>query len=199
MKAQKQTIGDAITGTGHENISKALFRMMTFVMRLSDLIGKQSERNFKTLGLKKNQIVVDYGCGPARYVKNASEAVGPKGKVYAVDIHPMAIENVKTKIKKYGLNNVEAIHAEGYSSPVPNRVADVVYALDMFHMIENPTLFIRELTRIVTFQGFIIIEDGHQSRSTTIQKIMDSNLLCIYQQNKRHVVCKRKETKCLPA
>lgn len=199
MNSQNRTFGDVVTGTGHENIPGVLFQMMAFIMKLRDFFGNQSTKNFNRLGLKKNQIVVDYGCGPARYIKPASQTVGPKGIVYAVDIHPIAIANVQSKIEKYELSNVKAIQADGYNCAVPSRVADVVYALDMFHMIEQPTELIKELARIVTFQGLIIIEDGHQSRMSTIQKIKDSNLLCVFNQNKNHIVCKLKETKCLPA
>ncbi|MDX8341108.1 methyltransferase domain-containing protein [Draconibacterium sp. IB214405] len=187
-----------ITGYGHENIPNIGFKLMEFAMKISDLFVGQSERNFSRLPLKEGQIVVDYGCGPARYVKNASETVGPNGKVFAIDIHPMAISNVNRKIEKHGLTNVEALQADGYSCALPNRIADVVYALDMFHMIEQPTELIRELARIVMFHGIIVIEDGHQSRAETLEKIKASGLLCVCSENKHHVVCKLKETKCLP-
>ena len=198
MKATHTTHLNRITGYGRENIPNLFFRMMSFAMKLSDIFGGQSERNFSRLPLKDGQIVVDYGCGPARYIQNASETVGPNGKVFAVDIHPMAIDNVNRKIEKHGLTNVEAIQADGYSSALPNRIADVVYALDMFHMIEQPTELIRELARIVMFHGIIVIEDGHQPRELTIEKIKESGLLYICSENKYHVVCKLKEAKCLP-
>ncbi len=118
MKTKKKTIGNVMTGTGREYIPNVFFKMMTFAMKMTDVIGNYSNNNFKTLELKENQTVVDYGCGPARYIKNASEAVGPEGKVIAVDIHPMAIENVNKKIEKHGLKNVEAVQADGYSCSI---------------------------------------------------------------------------------
>ena len=65
------------------------FRIMTFMMFIVDLFG-HSERKFKTLGLKTGQTVVDYACGPARYIKNASEAVGPETsqQVTQMRLHP---------------------------------------------------------------------------------------------------------------
>lgn len=198
METTHTTISNRITGNGRENIPNLFFKMMTFLMKLSDLFAGQSERNFSRLPIKEGQIVVDYGCGPARYIKNASETVGTNGRVFAVDIHPMAISNVNRKIEKHALSNVEAIQADGYSCTLPNGIADVVYALDMFHMIEHPTELIRELARIVMYHGIIVIEDGHQPRTKTIEKIKNSGLLCIYSENKHHVVCKLKETKCLP-
>jgi len=198
METTYTTHLNRVTGQGRENIPNLFFKLMSFAMKLRDVFARQSERNFSRLPIKKGQIVVDYGCGPARYIKNASEKVGPGGKVFAVDIHPMAISNVTRKIEKYRLSNVEAIQANGYTCALPNRIADVVYALDMFHMIEQPTELIRELARIVLFNGIIVIEDGHQPRELTLKKIKESGLLCIYSENKHHVVCQLKETKCLP-
>ena len=176
-------------GQGKEYIPNPFFRMMTFLMRIVDLFGNYSNRNFKKLQLKENQVVVDYGCGPARYVKNASLAVGPKGKVYAVDIHPMAMEHVERIIRYNNLSNVEAVLADGYYCKIPNQIADVVYALDMFHMIDNTTELLKELNRIVKTDGRIIIEDGHQPRAKTVDKIEQAGILKIVDQNKYHVVC----------
>lgn len=197
MKTKKKTIGEVMTGTGREHIPNVFFSLMSFTMKLTDVFGNHSKKNFQTLNLQEGQIVVDYGCGPARYIKNASETVGPKGKVFAVDIHPMAVDNVNRKIEKHGLKNVEAVQANGYSCSIKKNTADIVYALDMFHMIENPTELLTELARIVKPNGKVIIEDGHQPRSKTIGKIENSNLFTILKQNKNHVVCTLKETKYL--
>jgi len=197
METKKKTIGDVMTGTGREHIPNVFFSMMSFAMKLTDVFGNHSNKNFHTLDLQQGQVVVDYGCGPSRYVKNASETVGPKGKVFAVDIHPMAIDNVNKKIEKYNLKNVVAVRANDYSCSIKDNTADVVYALDMFHMIENPTELLTELARIVKPNGTVLIEDGHQPRSKTINKIEDSGLFTIFKQNKHHVVCTLKETKYL--
>lgn len=190
MKSEKKTISGVMYGKGREHIPNFFFRMMTFLMKTMDVLTNNSEKHFNTLGLKENQVVVDYGCGPARYIKNASETVGEKGKVFAVDIHPMAIDNVNRKTEKYGLKNVEAVLAEGYSCSIPDNTADVVYALDMFHMIEQPKELFSEMARIVKPNGIVLIEDGHQPRSATISKIENAGIFVISEQNKHHIVCK---------
>jgi ubiquinone/menaquinone biosynthesis C-methylase UbiE len=178
-------------GKEHEQIPNAAFSIMTFAMKVIDLLSNYSNKNFKNLGLKEGQIVVDYGCGPARYIANASKAVGSKGRVYAVDIHPKAIEAVNSKIAKYNLTNVEPLLANDYNSRVPDNSADVVYALDMFHMISDPLPFLVELARMVKPRGCVIIEDGHQARSETKRKIEKAKLFFLERENKHHVVCKR--------
>jgi len=192
METEKKTISDHMHGKGREYIPNSIFRMMTLAMKTMDVFAHYSNKHFKTLDLKKNQIVVDYGCGPARYIKNASQAVGKNGKVYAVDIHPMAIQHVEKIISKHSLENVESILAEGYSCSLPDKTSDVVYALDMFHMVENPGELLRELARIVKTDGKVIIEDGHQPRKETLGKINKAGIFSIVSQNKYHVVCSPK-------
>jgi ubiquinone/menaquinone biosynthesis C-methylase UbiE len=190
MKNSK-SVGDTLTGKERERAPAIAFRMMTAFMKMMDFLGNFSERNFKTLELKPGQYVIDYGCGPARYIKNASNVVGDGGKVFAVDIHPLAIKKVKAKIKKFNLLNVEAVLAEGYYTPIADETADVIYALDMFHMIRQPKPFLTELNRLIKQDGIIIIEDGHQPRSDTIQKIQDAGVMKIVQENRFHVKCKK--------
>jgi ubiquinone/menaquinone biosynthesis C-methylase UbiE len=181
---------NTLTGKGKEFIPDVAFKVMTAMMKLSDLLFNSSARNIKALDLKPGQTVIDYGCGPARYVKNASDIVGKNGKVIAIDIHPLAIKNVENKIRKYQLTNVEVVLASGYDTGLEAGIADVVYALDMFHMIENPTELLNELARLVKTDGRVIIEDGHQSRMETKWKIEKSKYLIIVRETKSFVECK---------
>ena len=182
---------DSVKGKKIERIPNIAFRIMTFVMTLVDLIENYSSKIFKTLDLKYDQTVIDYGCGPARYIEKASKTVGELGKVIAVDIHPLAIKNVKARIKKHQLKNVEAVLASGYTTTIDSKIADIVYALDMFHMIQQPDELLKELTRLIKDNGIIIIEDGHQSRNETKQKIENAGILNIIEETKSHMKCEK--------
>lgn len=188
---QRNTMGDFLSGKNRESIPNFAFKAMTLVMKLMDMFGQYSRKNFETLGLKPGQTVIDYGCGPARYIEFASNAVGKEGRVIAVDVHPLAIAKVKGKIDKLNLSNVEAILAEKYSTSISAEIADIVYALDMFHMIAQPNEFLKELSRLAKRDGTIIIEDGHQPRTDTIQKIEKTGFLKIVQETKSHVKCQK--------
>ena len=166
--------------------------MMSFSMKVVDKLKNYSEKNFNTLGIKAGQTVIDYGCGPARYIANASKSVGETGKVIAVDIHPLAVKDAKRKAEELGLKNVEVVLAKGYDTPLQSGIADVVYALDMFHMIDSTNLFLKELSRLAKDDGLIIIEDGHQSRTNTKKKISDSGILKIIEETKKHVKCRKR-------
>ena len=180
-----------MTGKGREKIPNIAFRGMAFIMKLMDLFTNYSGKNIRALDIKPGQTVIDYGCGPARYIKDASMMVGPSGKVIATDIHPLAIKTVNDKIKKFKLSNVNATLATGYKTDIESEIADVVYALDMFHMIEQPKELLTELSRLVKMDGRVIIEDGHQPRSETKMKIEDSKILRIVKETKSFVECIR--------
>ncbi len=115
--------------------------------------------------------------------------VGEEGKVYAVDIHPLAIEAVIKKIKKFNLDNVEPVLVDGYTCGLTDGTADVIFAIDMFHNISNPEAFLKELRRIIKQGGFLIIEDGHQPREQTKEKIVSSKLWNIIEETKDHLRC----------
>ncbi|WP_372642176.1 class I SAM-dependent methyltransferase [Ancylomarina sp.] len=182
-------VASLMTGKGRENIPNLAFRGMAFFMKLMDFLTNYSSRNIRVLNIKSGQTVIDYGCGPARYIKDASRMVGTSGKVIAVDIHPLAIKNVNDKIKKYKLSNVDATLATGYKTDIESEIADVIYALDMFHMIEQPKELLTELGRLVKMDGRVIIEDGHQPRSETKIKIENSKILKIVRETKSFVEC----------
>ena len=145
---KKNTIADFVSGRNRESIPNIAFRAMTLIMKLMDVFGQYSRKNFETLGLKPGQTVIDYGCGPARYIEFASTAVGKAGRVIAVDVHPLAVAKVKEKIERLNLLNVEAVLAEKYTTSISDEIADIVYALDLFHMIEQPNVFLKELSSL---------------------------------------------------
>ncbi len=192
MKQNNNKIEDNLFGKNKDKIPNIAFRIMTSMMNIVDLIMNKANSNFKTLGLKEGQVVVDYGCGPARYIENASKAVGAAGKVYAVDIHPLAIEKVNIKIKQKQLNNVEAVLADAYVTPINKESVDVVYALDMFHMVSSPLELLQEFHRLLKHKGIAIIEDGHQKRSESIEKIISSGLFTIIEESESNIKCVKK-------
>jgi ubiquinone/menaquinone biosynthesis C-methylase UbiE len=162
---------------------------MNLTFNIIDLFFPYIDRRVKGFGIRDGMTVVDYGCGPGRYTTRFAKLVGETGKVYAVDIHEIAIETVKSKIDKYQLRNIVPLLAMGYNSGVPDHVADIVCAIDMFFIIKQPTEFLAELKRITKQDGLLIIDDGHQPRQATRQKILDSGLWRIVQETNDHLKC----------
>jgi ubiquinone/menaquinone biosynthesis C-methylase UbiE len=175
-------------GKSMERMPDIGFRMMSFMFRLKDIFFPIDKR-IDTFGIRKGFTVIDYGCGPGRYLTKVSGLVGEKGKVYAADIHELAIKSVKKKMEKCSLRNIEPVLVEGYSCPIDDHTADIIYAVDMFHMIKEPEPFLKELHRLLKRDGFLIIDDGHQSRTEAKTKINNSKIWNITEETKDHLKC----------
>lgn len=171
-------------------MSDMSFRMMTLFFKVIDFLHPHIGKRVRKFGLKEGMTTVDYGCGPGRYTMKFAEIVGEKGKVYALDIHHLAIKTVRRKIERYNLKNVEPILIHGYDSTLPDGTADIVCAIDMFWVIKEPTKFLREIKRITRKDGTLVVDDGHQPRSTTKKKILNSELWDIIEETRDHLKCK---------
>jgi ubiquinone/menaquinone biosynthesis C-methylase UbiE len=171
-----------------DRVSDFSFRAMTWTFRVADFIFPKHDR-LTAFAIRRGFTVVDYGCGPGRYIAEASRRVGPQGKVYAVDVHELAIAAVRKVIAEHNLTNVIPVLAKGYNSGLPDNAADLIYALDMFHGVKDPVALLAELRRIVKSGGSLILEDGHQSREKTRVKIAHSSLWRIASEEKTYVTC----------
>ena len=173
-----------------ERMSNTSFRLMNVIFHVMDFIYPYIDKRIAKFGIQPGMTVVDYGCGPGRYAIRFAKLVGEQGKVFAVDIHELAVEAVKKKIDKYGLKNVVPILANGYDSTLSDHIADVVCAIDMFHVIRNPTDFLAELKRITKKDGFLVVDQGHQRRKTTKANVLKSGHWDIFEETRDHLKCK---------
>jgi ubiquinone/menaquinone biosynthesis C-methylase UbiE len=155
-------------------LSNAAYRLMAAEYAVQDLLVRGFEKVLDGFAIRPGWTVVDYGCGPGRYLRRASALVGPRGRVYAADVSEVAVGLAKRRIARQGLPNVVVMRIEDGKSRIPSACADLVYALDMFHAVRDPTAFLREIRRIVKPAGRLILEDGHQLRARTLRKIAES-------------------------
>jgi ubiquinone/menaquinone biosynthesis C-methylase UbiE len=177
-----------IFGNNMDRIPDIAFKLMSWMFIIRDRF-MSPWSILDEFAIERGQTVVDYGCGPGSYLKRVSELVGPEGRVLAVDIHDLAIKAVKRRIDKEQLSNVIAVRADGGNSALPDETADVVYALDMFHMVREPEVFLRELNRLCKDKGLLYIDNGHQSRETARSKIRSSGAWEIVEETRRYLKC----------
>ncbi len=181
-----------IFGNEMDKMADWTFRVMAFIFYVTDLFLPVNKK-LAPFNIRNGATVVDYGSGTGRYLKKASELVGISGTVYAVDIHELAIKSAYRQIKKHDLRNVKPVKTDGNSTDIPSHCADLIFALDMFHMIRNTFIFFNELHRISKADGTLIIEDGHQPRSLSKEKILKSGLWEVVEENKTFLKCKPKK------
>ena len=178
-----------LSGYEVEHIPNVAFRLMSFVFTIRDILFGV-DKKLDQFGIKEGMSVVDFGCGPGSYIEPASLLVGETGKVYAVDVHPLAIKSVKERARKKSLENVVPLLSTGYPVAIENHSADLIHALDMFHHIKDSSGFFKELHRILKPDGILFIESGHQPLGDAKQKILNSGCWAILKEERNMFKCK---------
>lgn len=135
----------------------------------------------KKIPLKEGITVVDYGSGIGHYTLPIAEFVGLKGKVFAVDIQPLAIKTVKEKAAKHGLTNVESILIDSYDTEIPDSSVDIVLLIDTLHLIEDCDVLFQEIHRILKQDGIIFMDKGHLKMSRAKEIVESTELFTIVQ------------------
>jgi len=180
-----------MSGYEVEHIPNFSFRLMSVILAIRDIffpIGKRLEQ----FGIDKGFVVVDFGCGPGSYVEQASQLIGDGGKIYAVDVHPLAIKSIKERARRKNLENVVPVLSKGYPVDIESHSADVIYALDMFHHIKDAKSFLKELHRLLRPNGMLFIESGHQPMDDAKHKIVKSNCWEIIKEERNLFKCSPK-------
>jgi SAM-dependent methyltransferase len=105
--------------------------------------------------VKDGQVVADLGCGSGYHTFALAELVGPKGKVYAVDLGKSCIRALEKKARKGGYSNVEA-HASSASdmSFIKDRSVDFILANGLLcSMAQRREEAVSEIKRILKREG----------------------------------------------
>lgn len=158
-----------------------IFRMMTIVMGTRGIFRNKKYEVLLT-GIKNGNIILDYGCGIGFNTIPASEIVGEKGKVYALDIHPLAIKTIEKKIREKGLVNIDTIISD-LDTKLPDKSVDIVLLYNILPMIKNRPALIKELYRVLRIRGIISVKSGlginiysrKKIKTEDIEKLMIDN------------------------
>ncbi|MBN2007056.1 MAG: class I SAM-dependent methyltransferase [Anaerolineae bacterium] len=122
--------------------------------------------------LRRGDTVLDYGCGPGSYIPGLARRVGQSGAVIAVDIHPLAIRQVKTLAQNRGLHNVRASLSDGVHLPnLADISVDVVLLFDIFHMLGDQESVLTEIHRVLRPGGTLAVNDHHMDQDDLVAKV----------------------------
>jgi ubiquinone/menaquinone biosynthesis C-methylase UbiE len=148
--------------SGKKRESDLAFRFMALGYKLRDLF-QNPRRSLEKARLTEGMSVVDYGCGPGSFTIAAAEMIGEKGRLFAVDIHPLAISTVRQKASRKGLQNVETVLVQGYDTGIEASSVDRVLLIDTIHLIDDPDALFREIHRMLKPDGLLFMEKGHMA------------------------------------
>lgn len=111
------------------------------------------------LDLRPGDVVADIGAGTGYFNRHLAEAVGPEGKVIAVDVEPGFVTHMTERAAAEGTPQVEA-RLGGYDDPkLADREVDVILLVDTYHHIDDRTDYFRRVAGALRPGGRLIVVD----------------------------------------
>ncbi len=111
------------------------------------------------LALRAGDTVADVGAGTGYFTLPMARAVGPRGKVYAVDAQDEMLARLKKKVRETKLANVELVQAEADRTGLPPSVCDLFFLANVWHELDDHAATLGEARRVLKPQGRIAILD----------------------------------------
>jgi ubiquinone/menaquinone biosynthesis C-methylase UbiE len=123
------------------------------------------------LNLRPGQIVADIGAGSGYYTILLSQAVGPRGRVYATDIQPEMLALIRKKLANVPDSNVELVLGTATESRLPDAAIDLALMVDVYHELVQPQAFLQSLKRAIKPEGrLVLIEFRKESSGVPIRE-----------------------------
>jgi len=121
--------------------------------RPADLVG--------ALGVQAGMAVADIGTGTGYLLPHLSRAAGTEGQIFAVDISPQMLDWVSERAEREGLANITTVQASGDSTGLPTASIDRAIMINVWHHIENPEAYAKDLYRSLREGGVVFIVEAH--------------------------------------
>ena len=162
---------------------KSHFELMSLTYRLRGLFVPR-KKVLDEVGIRPGFHVLDYGCGPGGYAASAAELVGALGMIYALDIHPLAIQMVERIASRKRLKNVKTICSD-CNTALPDCSVNVVLLYDTLHTLSDPDAVLKELHRVLKQDGILSFSDHHLKDEVIVSKVTNDGLFRLLRKGKR--------------
>ena len=111
------------------------------------------------LHLTAGMHIADIGAGSGYDTVKLSKLVGPSGRVYAEDVTPAYVQDLRRTIAAEKLNNVEVVLGSAGDPLLPPRSIDAAIMVHMYHEIQEPMALLAKLAPAFKTGGRLGVEE----------------------------------------
>ena len=111
------------------------------------------------LELSPGMTVADVGAGTGYFMPHLAEAVGPEGRVLALDTEPNMVEHMRSRAEEAGLGTVEARAVSPGDPGLEPGSVDRILIVDTWHHIAERPAYAARLAEALRPGGFVLVVD----------------------------------------
>jgi ubiquinone/menaquinone biosynthesis C-methylase UbiE len=108
---------------------------------------------------KPGTIAADIGAGDGRFTFAAVGQVGAAGRVYATELDPKKLEELRAEVTKRKLQNVAVVESKEADTNLPTACCDAIFLRRVYHHLTKPVEFDANLVRSLKPGGRLAIID----------------------------------------
>lgn len=150
------------------------------------------------LELEKGDRVADVGSGGGYFTFLLADAVGPTGRVFAVDVDELEVQKLENRVQLEEVGNIDVVLGELDDPRLPDRGIDLVFLCNTYHHIESRDAYFSRLRADLRPGGRVAIVDmrddlggiagllSHEGHSTPREDLHDEMELAGYRLVARH-------------
>ena len=120
---------------------------------------QQPQKVIAALKLQPGAVVADLGSGGGYFTFRLAEAVGPTGKVYAIDIDPDMVELIAKTAKEKALAHIEPVLAKPDDPLLPKAGVDLIFTSNTYHHIDKRVIYFANLRQYLRAGGKVAVLD----------------------------------------
>ncbi|MFN3242258.1 MAG: class I SAM-dependent methyltransferase [Planctomycetota bacterium] len=140
----------------------------------------------RAVGLRPGMAVADVGAGTGLFLDFFARDVTDAGKVYAVEISPKFVANLRERTRARNQPMVEAVLCTDRDVSLPEGSVDTVFTCDTYHHFEYPSATLASIHRALRPGGSLVIVDFERIPGKTREWLLD-HVRCGKQQVVREV------------
>jgi ubiquinone/menaquinone biosynthesis C-methylase UbiE len=131
------------------------------------LAGLKIEQVVQRLALKPGMVVADIGAGSGVFSRPLAKAVGPSGKVYAVDIDQKLLDHINQRARQENVANIRTVLGKFEDPAIPAKDVDMAFIHDVLHHIDKREAYLKALAAYIKPQGMVTIIEMDRSDPKT--------------------------------